>query len=407
MSRIYNLILTILAIPIVIIIRLLSPFVLIRLGGIDISRIGNFSHLDWYKGTRHLNICEKNSMDMFYFYSSFGNISNVQLSLMWRRVLRVLPFGQYIYAIDKLNSKISGYHLHSIKFPYKKNNPHIKKNNTRKINQWTKALLDCKTPFIKFTLDEEMRGERILQKLGVPKGNDFISFHARDPAYLKTIDRHYDWSYHDFRDSSIQNYILAAEEMVQRSYFCLRVGNRVDEKIISSNPSIIDYAFSSEITDYMDIFLFAKNRFMICSDTGISEAALLFRRPLVRVNWVPICRHAIWAHNEVRIFKKFFLKKENRILTFNEINELGIADVGVGTVFDKLDIELIENTPEEIMAATIEMDERLKSSWVSSKEDEELQDCFWSRYGHGPGILKSPEQRIGADYLRDNKFLLD
>ena len=193
--------------------------------------------------------------------------------------------------------------------------------------------------------------------------------------------------------------------MAQRSYFCLRVGKVVEEKIDSSNPRIIDVACSGERTDFMDIFLLARNRFLICSDTGISEIAVLFRRPLVRVNWVPIARHASWVQNEVRIFKKFFLKKENRVLSFREINELGIADVSIGTVFDELGIELIENTPEEIMAAAVEMDERLKGTWEVAVEDEELQRCFWSRYG--PGLLKSPEQRIGAEYLRQNKCLLD
>ena len=401
-----DLIMSILAFPFVALIRILRPFILIRLGGIDVSRIGNFSHLDWYKGTRHLITCDKN-IDLFYFYSSLGNIANTQLVLMWKREVRVLPFGQYLFAIDKLSSRFHNYHLHQIQFPYIKKNPHIKKLNQHKINQWTKALLECKTSFIRFTLDEEMQGSRILQNLGIYENTEFISFHARDPSYLEAIDKNIDWSYHDFRDSNIQNYLLAGEEMVQRGYFCLRVGKVVNEKLDTANSKIIDFAHLGERTDFMDIFLFAKNRFMICSDTGISEVAILFRRPLVRVNWVPIRRHALWAHNEVRIFKKFFLKKENRVLTFSEIKKLGIADVSIGTVFDDLSIELIENTPEEIMEAAIEMDERLKGTWVSEKEDEDLQNYYWSRYGHGPGILKSPCQRIGAKYLRQNSFLLN
>ena len=40
-----------------------------------------------------------------------------------------------------------------------------------------------------------------------------------------------------------------------------------------------------------------------------------------------------------------------------------------------------------------------------TKEDEELQHRFWALFG--PDKLKSPDLRIGAQYLFQNKDLLD
>ena len=50
------------------------------------------------------------------------------------------------------------------------------------------------------------------------------------------------------------------------------------------------------------------------------------------------------------------------------------------------------------------MDERLNDSWETTMEDEELQERFWALFG--PDKLKSPNLRIGAEYLRENKEFL-
>ena len=61
-----------------------------------------------------------------------------------------------------------------------------------------------------------------------------------------------------------------------------------------------------------------------------------------------------------------------------------------------MDLKLIENTPEEIRDVTIEMDERLNGTWKVSKEDEELQDRFWSLFG--PGKIKIANGKDKGDY---------
>ena len=91
-------------------------------------------------------------------------------------------------------------------------------------------------------------------------------------------------------------------------------------------------------------------------------------------------------------------------MTYSEIMSLDFGGNDTNEIFSKLELELIENTPEEIRAVTIEMDERLNGTWEDTKEDEELQQRFWALFG--PDKLKSPDLRIGAEYLRQNKDLL-
>ena len=51
------------------------------------------------------------------------------------------------------------------------------------------------------------------------------------------------------------------------------------------------------------------------------------------------------------------------------------------------------------------MDERLKETWKTTEEDEDLQQRFWDLYG--PNKLKSPSFRIGTEFLRQNRNLLE
>ena len=64
-------------------------------------------------------------------------------------------------------------------------------------------------------------------------------------------------------------------------------------------------------------------------------------------------------------------------------------------------IELIDNTPEEIKTISVEMDERLKGTWVTNEEDEEMQLRFKSLFkpNNINSIIKC---RVGRDFLREN-----
>ncbi|SVD56431.1 uncharacterized protein METZ01_LOCUS409285, partial [marine metagenome] len=231
-------------------------------------------------------------------------------------------------------------------------------------------------------------------------------FHARDTAYLDAVNCNLDWNYHNFRDSSIQNYVLAAEEMTNRGYCAVRMGAIVKEPVKTLNPLIIDYASNGMRTDFNDIYIGSHCRFFICSDGGMSVIPEIFRIPVIYTNWTLIGK-LITSSTTVSglvIFKKFYLKKEKRFMTFSEIMNLEFGGIDTNNIFEKLNLELIENTPEEISAVTVEMDERLSGNWKETVIDKKLQQKFWDLFEHY--TLKSPDLRIGADYLRQNKHLL-
>ena len=115
-------------------------------------------------------------------------------------------------------------------------------------------LLDKTPPTLKFSNTEIGKGNKFLESLGFPKGAQFVCLTARDSAYLASTYPQNDWSYHDYRDSSVINYVPAVEELTRRGYYVFRMGAVVDKPLLTQIPMVIDYAFNGMRTEFLDIF---------------------------------------------------------------------------------------------------------------------------------------------------------
>lgn len=374
----------------VILFRLIRPWVIIRLRHLVQSRIGHFAaNTEIYLCEKDLgiNIPNQRFIDIWCYYN--GYVCNMQLKKMWNRVLKIWPT-HLSFLIVLINSKLPDGELFT-----------ISNGHDRDINNVLKLV----PPHISFTQDEEEFGRIRLESMGVFPGSLFICFIGRDPNYLKSIYAH-DTSYHDYRNTDIKNYLPAVEEMVYRGYYAIRMGSAITEPFVSNNPRIIDYATNGQRSDFMDIYLGAKCHFFISVGTGIDSIADIFRRPILYVNLGPLEYAASWGEESIFIPKKHWLNTEHRFMSFREIIESGAGRFTSTYQYTDMGITLIENTPDEIREVTIEMEERLKGTWVTTKEDEDLQRKFWSLYKSSElhGKIYS---RIGADFIKKYKALLE
>ena len=407
----YTLVIFVIAIFLVLVIRLLSPLIVVRSAPLDIARIGGYYHSDLYLSEKKCGRYQSKYLDIFYFMKSTQHI-NHQWKEMWEREINVFIFPKLARFTEKLNERLPGYEKFQIpnsdfmlsRKEYKDYMTGEDLTIYEKYNKYLKTVLSVSQPNLSFTLEEIKRGNTLLQKLGIPVNTPFICFHNRDSAFLDAVKSDYDWSYHDYRDSTIEKYLRAADEMTDRGCYSIRVGSITKEKVNNSNPALIDYANSEKRSDFLDIYLSARCKFFICSNTGMSFPAEVFNRPLVYVNWTDLLRLPVYALNGLIIFKKLYLKNENRYLSVQEIINFDFSVFNNNEISSNLGIELIENTPEEICSVTIEMDDRLNGNWKSTNEDEKLQKRFWDLFG--ADHLKSKNLRIGADYLKQNKQLL-
>lgn len=393
--------LCILAVPLVVAARLIRPWLLIRVGALIASRIGHFAaNTEMYIYERYagINAPKQRYIDLFYFSKP---ICNQQLAAMWRRVLNIWP-NWILVPLVNANRLIPGGAIHEV--------GQLGTQHDRDIYN----LRDQFPPILKFTAAEEAQGKAGLKAMGMPKDGPFICLSVRDSAYLDAHIPQSTWSNHDYRDSDIQKYALAAEELANRGYFVIRMGAKVKERIKSNHPKIIDYACNGMRTDFMDIYLCAKCEFMISTGEGLVCVPQLFRRPIVAVNFQPLGYWYTYYSNLIGITKHHHLIENSRELSAKEIFSYGVGFSLSTQEYASQGVQLIENTPEEIRDVAIEMVERLKGTWQPLEEDEELQRRFWTIFPRNSvdTYLRRPLHneicaRFGADFLRKNREWLN
>jgi len=390
----------ILAVPVVIVIRLIRPWFLIRWSALHSPRIGHFAaNTEMYICERNagINVPSRRYVDLFYIDES---ICNGQLATMWARVLRIWP-AWVLGPISQVNRLIPGGRIHEVSL--------INTQHDRDVHN----LRDRFPPLVQFTAAERARGEASLREMGIPSGAPFVCLSVRDSAYLDVHTPAGVWNYHNYRDSDIQNYVVAAEALANRGYFVIRMGAKVRESIKSNHPKIIDYACNGMRTDFMDIFLCAKCEFMISTGEGLVCVTQLFRRPVVVVNFQPLAYWYTYYSNLIGITKHHCSVADSKELTLSEIFTRGVGFCLATADYQSKGVQLAENTPEEIRDVCVEMTERLNGTWQSIEDDESLQKRFWEVFPtnavdayHGRPLHGEIRARFGAAFLRSNRAWL-
>ena len=399
LRRILQLPLYVLAVPVVIVIRLISPFFLVRMGALISLRIGHFAtNTELYLCERDagINVPKQRYIDLFHL--AHRPICNRQLAIMWKRVLHIWP-SWVLDPVILVNRMIAGGTAYE-----------IGDNSQGDID--VHNLLERFPPHLQFTIEEEASGEAGMRAMGIPEGARFVCLIVRDSAYLETLfqKNQLEFSYHNYRDCDIQNYVLAAEELAERGYFVIRMGVKVKTALKTKHPQIIDYAVNGMRSDFMDIYLGAKCEFCITVGTGFDSVPFIFRRPIVNTNYVPLGLLSTSSRQFLAITRNHYSVSKNRMLTLREIFDGGVGFSYASSEYEAHGIKLIENTPEEIRDVVIEIVKILSGTWQPHEDDETLQNRFWEIYpceavnvSNGRPLHGEIRSRFGAQFLRDNR----
>ena len=387
-----------LSLTIVMLIRLIRPWFLIRWQVLESNRIGHLAKdTELYSCRRAAKINQPSQkyIDIFFLQKS---VCNKQLEKMLRRSLIILP-RFLLLPFFNTNRFIKGGNDHEID---------LDKDEDRDVHNIFHKL----KPQISFSEEEELKGKLLLKKYGIPENSKFVCLAVRDSAYLdrKKEYNQRDYNYHSYRDGDIDKYILAAEELANRGYYVFRMGKLVNKPLISKNIKIIDYANSKMRSDFMDIYLGAKCTFCISTWLGFDSIPFVFRKPIAFI-FLPFGHLIAENEKDLLITKHHFNRKTGKRLTISEIFNSNVALSFSSEIFKKNNIELEENSPEEIKDFVIEMEERLSGKWKETQEDFILQKDFWDIFTKNLKKLnlKKPiynikiKAKFGAVFLRKNQ----
>lgn len=363
------------AVPLLVIIRLLRPFVLIRIGTLYSEYFGHYSgNVELYLCERDSGISKPNGRHIDVWFNLTSVVSNRQLEIMWRRRLSILP--RFLLApIYRINRFIPGGQIHQIESTY---------HDRDVLN-----LLSTQLPHAVFTPAEEEFGKRLLNEMGIPEGAQFVCLNVRDGSFHNKL------TFTNYRNADLSRYVLAAEELAELGLFIIRMGKLVEKKFQSANPKILDYATSEFRSDFLDIYLGAKCFFAISTSSGWDNIpGVMFRRPVVYTNVVPISQVQSWNNNTLAIFKRHWSPTHGRFLTQTEIFSLVEKNFTSSLPpYESLGIKLLENTEEEIRDVVMEMVGMLRFNRGRQKGlEDKTQSEFWDIYSDNL-------QRTGLKYL--------
>jgi len=368
--------------------RLIHSWIPVRFGGLYNSRLGHFAaNLEVRLCEQKCGLLGRKSWEFFYLPPN-SDSANQQLEKMWKRTLKISPLALEVE--NWIRNKPKGME-HLI---------HWRKNQDRDIH----GVLSRTQPHISFNRKEKDLGKKALLEMGLQEDKPYICFYARDREFMKKTFPERPHQGHDYRNCDIESTLRTVKTLVDKGYYALRMGSIVEKPLETSHPRIIDYAGQFR-SDFLDIYLPAKCQFFLGCSSGIMAVPMVFRRPLVWVNYIPLEYAPTWGTRDIFIPKKLWLKKENRLMTFNEILTTGAGRYLRTEQYQNNDIEIIDNTPQEILDVALEMEARLKEDWVDTKEDSTLQKSFWSLFPTSELNLVF-QSRIGANFLRENQTLL-
>ena len=118
----------------------------------------------------------------------------------------------------------------------------------------------------------------------------------------------------------------------------------------------------------------------------------------------------IGIYEKLKRQSELLFMKNLKKMTMSEIFSSNTAMALSSEKFEKNEVILEENSPEEIRELVIEMDERLNGSWKETEEDVLCQKKFWSIFTENMKKLNLQKPihgeikaKFGSKFLSDNQ----
>ena len=250
------------------------------------------------------------------------------------------------------------------------------------------GLLSKYPPTISFNQKEIETGEKFLSQFSLNK-NKLVCLFVRDSEYFKH-SLHINDIYHEYRNSSISTYVAASEILASLGYNVLRMGAKVKEPLHTESQLVFDYAYRGCRTELLDVYLGAVSRFNIVTASGWDSVPTIFRRPIMRVNHLPIFQPSSLSINMLIYPKLLIDKATHSVLTLSKIIKMGIVKSQNTLQYSEAQVEIRDLSSEELVEAVTEMAQRVEGTFVETPEQKEMQAKLKHILSTHPKLQPSP-----------------
>jgi len=230
----------------------------------------------------------------------------------------------------------------------------------------------CGTQVVRLAPAEVRQGEEQLRRLGLDLESPYFCFTSRHQAYYDRLRRAgVVVKSRSIRDPDEATYLEASVRIAARLGIpAVRIGRDLDPLARrSTEGGIIDYAGRGR-NDLCDVVLAAHTTFLLNGATGAFWLTEMFHRPQVNGD-VYDARH-VQLDGSVFTIQRVRSAHDGRLLTLREMlaHESRYADERYQS---SLGLELVRNDVDDLVEASLELQQRLSGAWEPSAEDTALQ----------------------------------
>jgi len=230
-------------------------------------------------------------------------------------------------------------------------------------------------PPYRFRRREISAGEDFLR--AVCPSKKFICLNIRDASfdlYLREeCDNEKTAKTLDFRNSNSWTYLQASEVLANMKYTVFRMGSIVKEPLASKHPGVIDYATNGMRTEFLDIFLAAHCAFAVSTGTGWDNAPMIFRRPIMWVNCLPIFIPTHQICHIISYPKTLIDQKSGDVLNLKSMIEKNVDQTFSTNGYADAGVVIRDLSSDELVDAVTEMAQRVEGTFVETPEQKEMQ----------------------------------
>lgn len=354
--------------PIILTIILLWPILKIRIGCIKTKLLGSVATAaEVFLSDKHAGVYKKNEVFLWFHQKIISNeylLKKRKKQLIFLPRFILLPITVFFYQF-KFTHKHIYYRVYY--------NSEIKKNIIQDEKfRTSQKILKAFSPSIKFSKNEIELGENYLSENFIDKNDKIILFGARTGFYRNDHD--------SLRNSNIQLQIKSMKFVTNIGYKAIRLGKEKVNKLNINSNKIFDYTFSNNRSDFLDVFIASKAKFMICGDTGLNELATIMRVPRAIVDFHQFS--FLWQVNEaytpIILPKKIYSTKTKNYLSYIDIFKKKYFDRDSRALIEGY--EFVDNSEDEILNVTKEMVNLIDKQNLDFDFERKKQSSFWNTY---------------------------
>lgn len=335
-----------------------------------------------------LFVCERknNSIEFNLIWFRDKKISNLYIYQKWKKKLFILPR----HLLEPIYVVLSKYNFFNfiINILPERNGEKIHWIKNNRID--FKNLLQKYPPSITFEKNEKNEAELYLKENKI-YNNKFITFCSRSKYGREIVGKIE--KYETARNSNINKYLLGLTYLSKKNYKLIRTGKNEKDPLCTDDVNIIDFATSKYRNDFLETYLVSKCEFMICSNYGGNELAVLFRKKRLMIDYFdfPSLGHQNLFYAPMILPKVFFRLKDNSLVSFKDACDKKLYYIHKIHDLNDLGYGLQDNSEEDIYFAVknfyLLLNNKIDCLTLYSKQEK-----FWNmieKYFHFKNVHKS------------------